>query len=329
MRGKMYNKVYLIDSENVGDEWVGLMEEMDGDDCVYVFYTEKSNRMNCGQVSRLMEYGVGKVYWIKCFEGSNALDFQLVSELGAMIESKSAEEYIIISKDKGYDAVVRYWTKKGVVVSKQSGAKEIKEISPEKKTENLTLLPANNEAVKEKPSKNKQEKNKSDKNKAEKDKSEKDKGEKNKPEKNKAAKDKKSSSTDKKSGSDEFLLELMKSVNVSDYSLFYSILVAFEGQEKGLKLYRRVKELHKERKDELQKLLLKDRKQRGVHYVGILLEREGYSTTDAGVLYEMILNGPKKNKDKYGKQLVTRYGKEKGWTYYSLTKGHYNYVKQL
>lgn len=74
-------KIYLVDSENVGDIWVPLLVSSQEDDEVLVFYTTKSPHMNYENV-RMLKETEKEADFIKCFEGSNALDFQLVSELG-------------------------------------------------------------------------------------------------------------------------------------------------------------------------------------------------------------------------------------------------------
>lgn len=131
----MYNRIYLIDSENIGDEWVNILDIMENNECIYAFYTDRSTHMNCNQVSKLMESGRGRVQWIKCFEGNNALDFQLVSELGAMIGRDEALDYVIVSRDNGYNPVVRYWKQKGIAVSKQNGPEEYQRRSEKEKQE--------------------------------------------------------------------------------------------------------------------------------------------------------------------------------------------------
>ena len=70
--------------------------------------------------------------FIKCFEGSNALDFQLVSELGYRLSQNADREYVIVSNDTGFDAAVRYWSTRKMPVSRLSG-KECHRMLTEKK----------------------------------------------------------------------------------------------------------------------------------------------------------------------------------------------------
>ena len=76
--------------------------------------------MGYDRIVCLMEQKRGAVHWIKCFEGQNALDFQLVTELGSCLSQNGSREYIIVSNDTGYDAVVRYWQQKGCSVRRLS-----------------------------------------------------------------------------------------------------------------------------------------------------------------------------------------------------------------
>ena len=124
-------KIYLVDSENVGDIWVPLLVSSQEDDEVLVFYTTKSPHMNYENV-RMLKETEKEADFIKCFEGSNALDFQLVTELGYRLSQNAAREYVIVSNDTGFDAAVRYWSAREMPVSRLSG-KECHRMLTEKK----------------------------------------------------------------------------------------------------------------------------------------------------------------------------------------------------
>lgn len=124
-------KIYLVDSENVGDIWVPLLVSSQEDDEVLVFYTTKSPHMNYENV-RMLKETEKEADFIKCFEGSNALDFQLVTELGYRLSQNAAREYVIVSNDTGFDAAVRYWSARKMPVSRLSG-KECHRMLTEKK----------------------------------------------------------------------------------------------------------------------------------------------------------------------------------------------------
>lgn len=131
---------FLVDSENVNDNWLMLFDMADENDEIVVFYTKKSPHMSYMSVIRLMENNSINVRFEECYEGTNALDFQLVSYMGYLMgrndthsENNSsatpivtdtadvsaascADEYIIMSNDTGYDPAVRFWKDKGYAV---------------------------------------------------------------------------------------------------------------------------------------------------------------------------------------------------------------------
>lgn len=113
-------KNYFIDSENVNDVWVAnIVNDLGKTDHIYIFYSENSTHMKSDSVRRLMELGSDRVTWIRCYIGTNALDFQLVTVLGAVTsDSRAEDECIIVSNDNGFDAVVQFWQDQGHEVSR-------------------------------------------------------------------------------------------------------------------------------------------------------------------------------------------------------------------
>lgn len=301
----IYRKAYLIDSENISDEWVDILDTMEMQDVIFVFYTGKSTHINCERAHKLMRNGIGRVQWIKCFEGNNALDFQLVTELGAMIGLGKAAEYIIVSKDNGYNPVVRYWNGRGIAVSKKATRADKKQEEP---------VEAISKAAVQKASQEKSEKVSLER-----------------AEMPLAEKGEKVHFVDsaKDAFSVGFLGEVLKSVDIMDSTLLYAVLTAFEGQAAGAEDYRQLRDLSGEEKAALRGLLLQDKHERGVNYVRLIVRRNNRAADDVEKLYETILRSSKKNKDKYRKALVEKFGKESGENYYSMTKSHYNYVKKV
>ena len=122
---------FLVDSENVNDNWLMLFDMADEDDEIVVFYTKKSPHMSYMSVIRLIENNKINIRFEECYEGTNALDFQLVSYMGYLMggggacsenecdaasSETGADEYIIMSNDTGYDPAVRFWKDKGYAV---------------------------------------------------------------------------------------------------------------------------------------------------------------------------------------------------------------------
>ena len=122
-------KHYLIDSENVGDFWIPLLELPAEEAELIVFYTKNSPHMSYESLIRLKESN-RTVTFIKCYEGTNALDFQLVSELGYRICENEEDRFVIVTNDTGFDAAVKYWRRRKKSVKRITG-KEAK--NPERR----------------------------------------------------------------------------------------------------------------------------------------------------------------------------------------------------
>ena len=69
-------KIYLVDSENIGSSWSQLLGSMSDEDKMYVFYTDKSPYISYENLLQVIAH-YHMPFFIKCFEGKNALDFQL------------------------------------------------------------------------------------------------------------------------------------------------------------------------------------------------------------------------------------------------------------
>ena len=103
------------------------------DEEVIVFYTQKSPHMNYENV-RLLKETEKEAEFIKCFEGSNALDFQLVTQLGYLLCENQANSYVIVSNDTGFDAAVRYWKQRNMPVQRLSGKELNRRLQQKAKT---------------------------------------------------------------------------------------------------------------------------------------------------------------------------------------------------
>ena len=123
-------KVYLVDSENIGASWSQLLASMSKEDRMYVFYTDKSPYISYENLLQVIAHCEIPVF-LKCYEGKNALDFQLVSELGFKLCQDPTAEFIIVSDDYGYDAAVRYWSERKYNV-RRIGKKYCRPILPKK-----------------------------------------------------------------------------------------------------------------------------------------------------------------------------------------------------
>lgn len=115
----MSSKVYLIDTENVKSEWKSVLDKLGKKDKLLIFYTENSPNVSFADFSNLVNYPF-RYDMIPCYLGKNGLDFQLVSWLGYLLRRHPLWDYVILSNDTGYDAVVYFWSGKGKKVSRLS-----------------------------------------------------------------------------------------------------------------------------------------------------------------------------------------------------------------
>lgn len=170
---------YFIDSENVGDNWVSLLDTVAATDEILVFYTANSPHMNYKNLIALKN-SAQSVTFIECCEGSNALDFQLCTELGFRVNGIGDDEFIIVTNDTGYDAVVKYWNKRDISVKRITGKACTKSHQVTiRKERNLSdeaneSVPAENNSVKGKNRRNRVQKENNPKDNSQKDNTQKD-----------------------------------------------------------------------------------------------------------------------------------------------------------
>lgn len=105
--------VYLVDMENIPHAWANLLDVCGEDDRMVLFYTDQVSQVPIILMEKVTKSRVEMEY-IKCYDGPNGLDFQLVTEMGYRIARDPEAEYVIVSQDHGFGAVVNYWGGRGV-----------------------------------------------------------------------------------------------------------------------------------------------------------------------------------------------------------------------
>ena len=116
-------KYYLIDTENVGDKWYGLLDKVKKKDRIVTFYTENHSKQL--EEFLLKHVNNSQIIWLECTVGNNALDYQLVGVLAYLIVKHPKASFCIYSNDKGYQKSVDFWQSRGVRIS-QKGLDEKK-----------------------------------------------------------------------------------------------------------------------------------------------------------------------------------------------------------
>lgn len=110
---------YLADTENIAKDWQPFAEEAQYGDVFVLFYSKNVAPVSMSLFGAACMKGV-RFDFIECRVGANAMDFQLVTELGRLIATHPEEHFVILSKDGGYDVVVRYWQDRGVYIKREA-----------------------------------------------------------------------------------------------------------------------------------------------------------------------------------------------------------------
>ena len=111
-------KCFLIDTENVGRDWIPFVLRQEPNTRYLLFCTSRSPTIPLAMFPALAQVSES-IEIIECFHtGVNALDFQLVSLLGNLLAEAPEKKYIIVADDRGYNAVVKFWRLKGYDVSR-------------------------------------------------------------------------------------------------------------------------------------------------------------------------------------------------------------------
>lgn len=112
--------IFFVDSENVGDSWIELFDYLNDEDIILVFYTDKSPNMSYKNLIALKQSPFFPEF-IMCENGTeNSLDFQLVTCLGSYTIKNPEDNLIIVSKDKGFDSVVHFWSNRGYNICRKA-----------------------------------------------------------------------------------------------------------------------------------------------------------------------------------------------------------------
>ncbi len=107
----MSHKLLLIDFENV--QQVNL-SQLDDNLHVVIFVGSNQKNVPIDLVASAQKLG-SRVEWQRVEgNGSNALDFYIACQLGRVIEQSPSLHCIVLSKDKGFDPLLRHLNKNGL-----------------------------------------------------------------------------------------------------------------------------------------------------------------------------------------------------------------------
>lgn len=107
----MTNKLLLVDFENV--QQVDL-SNLDESYQVIIFVGASQKNIPIDLVTQAQKLG-SRIEWQKVEgNGSNALDFYIAMQLGRVLEKTPNQNCIVLSKDKGFDPLLKYLNKVGL-----------------------------------------------------------------------------------------------------------------------------------------------------------------------------------------------------------------------
>lgn len=101
---------YLVDFENVHNEGVEHISSLSKDDHILIFYTKNALNISLDiAFAKDMDIEGHRVP-----EGAQSLDKHLITYLGYLVGCKGSNcSIVIISKDKGFDKIIKFWNEKG------------------------------------------------------------------------------------------------------------------------------------------------------------------------------------------------------------------------
>lgn len=110
---------YLIDTENVQNAWGPFAERADDNDAFVLFYSTATSKINMHMFGPACLRGI-RFRFVQCYTGSNGMDFQLATELGSLVNQNPADDFVIVSKDTGFDVLTKYWQDRKVNVTRKT-----------------------------------------------------------------------------------------------------------------------------------------------------------------------------------------------------------------
>ena len=125
----MTTNYVLIDYENVQPTDLALLR--DGPFKVRVFLGPNQVRIPVSLATALQALGRNAEYVVVETSGSNALDFHIAYYLGVLSSQEPAACFHIISKDSGFDPLIRHLRARGVVALRFSRISEIPFFKPD------------------------------------------------------------------------------------------------------------------------------------------------------------------------------------------------------
>ncbi len=143
---------YLVDYENVGSSGLTKCNALEKTDHLHIFYTENQKKIDLDIVDN---HGKAEFETHKVPTKSQSVDMHIVSYMGYLLGKYDGKEIkiIIVSKDKDYDNIIKFWSDKAELSRKQKIEPPVKKTEPKKTETKATKEQPKKETPKAKPTK--------------------------------------------------------------------------------------------------------------------------------------------------------------------------------
>ena len=109
----------FVDYENVQGNFFEYIKDLPKLLNINIFYSHNNGKMSLELVKILLKDKKNKYNFYKIDSGGkNALDFQLSTYLGSVIKRYPNDNFVIISKDCGFDYAVKFWSERSINIER-------------------------------------------------------------------------------------------------------------------------------------------------------------------------------------------------------------------
>ena len=259
----MKRKFYLIDTEKVGDRWLGLLPKIKKKDRIITFYTEHHSKHL--EQNLMKQVHNPRITWLECVAGNNALDYQLIGVLSYLIAKHPESSFCIYSNDRDYRTTVEFWQSRGIAVCRKGFAvengKKSKKKKGKKKKEQIQQSTKKEVQIRQKAAQ---------------------------------LPCTLETSGQKKWTEEQLVAIIAKSVAVTDLGGWYQALTSVFGQETGRSWYLKIRG-DANLRERLSKYWMTDEAERGLNLVALVLGIHDLDETRAEEAYEIIRSHNRKN----------------------------------
>lgn len=140
---KTKKRIILVDFENIQKFDFEHIDTTNTN--VAIFVGKSQNKIPFTLVERAQAFGE-RLVWVKIAgDGKNNLDFHLAFEMGRLCERVEHEiEIIVLSKDSGYDSLIRYVNELGIKTRRIANPAELSDSTKPLPSSNFTNYIVNN-----------------------------------------------------------------------------------------------------------------------------------------------------------------------------------------